>query len=333
MHSFFAKLAKTIGFGIAVATVCAVAAKADDDGRGHRDRDLDRVFVIVMENHLFDEEIGQLPYITSLATKYGLETWYYGVTHPSLPNYLAMVGGDFFGVSSDSDSCFNTTIPNESGCIQIDQQSLVDQLEQQHISWEGLMESMPSIGYLGNCFPDCTNKLYAQKHNPFVYFKDVATDPRRLKKIRPFVLSDLETELQSPSHAARFIYIVPNQCNDQHATASCPTDAEAQQAGDTFLSNTVPAIVNSPAFTENSALFIVWDENDFSNGFSCCADAPGGGHVPAFVITKNGRPIQRATPTNHYSLLATIEDGFDLPRLRNAQGAETLFGVFPDAGH
>jgi hypothetical protein len=49
------------------------------------------------------------------------------------------------------------------------------------------------------------------------------------------------------------------------------------------------------------------------------------------VVTKQGKPIKRATPSNHYSLLATIEDGFGLPRLANAKTAEPLFGVFPDS--
>jgi phosphatidylinositol-3-phosphatase len=73
---------------------------------------------------------------------------------------------------------------------------------------------------------------------------------------------------------------------------------------------------------------VIWDENDFSTNLGCCGE-PGGGHVPAIVVTKNAKGIKSSTPTNHYSLLATIEDGFDLPRLNNAKTAETMFEVFP----
>ena len=52
---------------------------------------------------------------------------------------------------------------------------------------------------------------------------------------------------------------------------------------------------------------------------------PGGGYVAAIVITKNGKPIRSATAFNHFSMLATIEDGFDLPRLANAKTAKTMF--------
>jgi len=52
-------------------------------------------------------------------------------------------------------------------------------------------------------------------------------------------------------------------------------------------------------------------------------------NLTMIVVTKHGKPIKRATPSNHYSLLATIEDGFGLPRLANAKAAATLFDVFP----
>jgi hypothetical protein len=84
--------------------------------------------------------------------------------------------------------------------------------------------------------------------------------------------------------------------------------------------------------TERSALFIVWDENDFGSNLVCCGrPGVGGGHVPMIVVTKQGKPIKSATPTNHYSLLATIEDGFGLPRLANAKTAAPLFDLFFDS--
>jgi phosphatidylinositol-3-phosphatase len=116
----------------------------------------------------------------------------------------------------------------------------------------------------------------------------------------------------------------------------CSNDAQALALGDIFLQNTVTAITQSPSFTKNSAIFIVWDENDYSGQLSCCTSPPdlsviGGGHATAVVVTKNGKPRKSAMPTNHYSLLATIEDGFNLPRLGNAQNANTLWNPFPES--
>ena len=336
MGSLFAQFAKYTALVTAITAAYAIGARADDRNNV---RHFDRVFVIVMENHGFDEEIGKLnsaetaqltPFITQLATTYGLGTYYFGVTHPSLPNYLAMISGDHFGIQDDNDSCFNPT--HGTPCDSISAPNLVDQLESKQISWEGLFESMPSIGFLGASFPSNANRLYAQKHNPFVYFQDIALNPSRLNHLKPFDLSQLQVELASPASASRFIYIVPNQCNDQHGTGSCNTDELTQAAGDAFLQQTVPAIIGSPSFTERSALFIVWDENDFGSNLGCCGrSGVGGGHVPMIVVTKRGKPIKSATPTDHYSLLATIEDGFGLPRLANAKTAAPLFDLFSDS--
>ena len=204
------------------------------------------------------------------------------------------------------------------------------------------MESAPNAGFLGDRYPAApAQKLYAQKHNPFVYFDNIALNASRLAKIKPFVLSDFKAGLANPSEMPRFVYIVPNQCNDQHGTggtippgsADCSTDPLTVAAGDNFLQNVVTAITSSPSFTRNSAIFIVWDENDFSGQLSCCVPPSptgvGGGHATAIVVTKQGQPRKSAKPTDHYSLLATIEEGFDLPRLRNAAHANTLWDLFP----
>jgi phospholipase C len=353
MAEILSKFVRRAGLGLAGAAVCAGVALAGD-GR----RDLDRVFVIVMENHGFDEVIGPLvnpnntgdpneplltPFITNLAFTQGLATFYFGVTHPSLPNYLATVAGDFFGVQDDNDSCFATPVTS-TPCHSFTAPMIVDQLEAKNISWEAFMESAPSVGFLGSRFPvaGTAQKLYAQKHNPFVYFNSVATNPARLAKIKPFDLTAFKAELGNPAQMPRYVYIVPNQCNDQHGTggtippgsADCSTDALTLAAGDKFLANVVLAITNSPSFTSRSAIFIVWDENDFSGQLSCCGPSPtgvGGGHATGFVVTKKGKPVKSAVPMDHYSLLATIEDGFNLPRLGNARTANTMFSLFPDS--
>jgi phosphatidylinositol-3-phosphatase len=292
---------------------------------------LDRIVIIVLENYRSDKvdpsqiESEQLnPFLNKLARENRVETNYFGVWNPSLPNYIAMIGGDFFGVSNDAESCFN---PDHQNCHGFDAPNLVDQLEEAHIAWEGLFESMPSAGFLGTRFP-ADSKLYAQKHNPFVYFKSIALDPTRLAKLKPFVLNELKAELADSVSASRFIYIVPNQCNDQHGTVGCKPAAVKLAAGDAFLAETVPAIINAPAFTDRSVLFITWDNSKGKE--ACCGAWRGGGRIPLIAVTKHPSAMRGRTPSNHYSLLATIEDGFGLPRLANAKAAATLFDLFPD---
>jgi hypothetical protein len=293
---------------------------------------LDRIVIIVLENYRSDKVdptaigLGQLnPSINRLAAENRVAMNYFGVWRPSLPNYIAMIGGDFFCVSNDADSCFNPD--HQKTCHGFDAPNLVDQLEEAHIAWEGLFESMPSAGFLGARFP-ADAKLYAQKHNPFVYFKSIALDPTRLAKLKPFVLSELKAELADSVSAPRFIFLVPNQCHDQHGTLGCKPDAVTLAAGDAFLAETVPAIVNAPAFTERSALLIAWDNS--TGHEACCGASKGGGRIPLIAVTKHQMAVRGTTPSDHYSLLATIEDGFGLPRIVNAKGATTLFDLFPD---
>jgi hypothetical protein len=348
--SLLSAYARTLGFGLIGAALLCAAASADSDQQARR---LDRVFVIMMENHGFDEVIGQAdpgdpsgatlltPFTTKLAQTYGLATYYFGVSHPSLPNYLASIAGDTFGIQSDTDSCF---APDHGAtCISgLTAPNIIDQLEAKHISWEVLQESMPNIGFLGARYPLAQSggpRLYAQKHNPFVYFINIATNPARLQNIKPFDPAQFQSELNDPQHMARYVFIAPNQCNDQHGfTGGSPIPAGCEPAagdagllrrGDAFLQRTVTAIQHSPSFTDHSVIFIVWDENDFSSNFGCCGTA-GGGHVAAIVVTKHGTPKKSARPMNHYSILATIEDGFGLPRLANAKTAKAMWDLFPD---
>ena len=85
--------------------------------------------------------------------------------------------------------------------------------------------------------------------------------------------------------------------------------------GDTFLKNTVGAIMNSQSFNGNSVIFITWDESDFPfNDVSGCCDAvSGGGHVVMITISHSSHaPRTPSVAYNHYSMLATIEDAWQL---------------------
>ena len=186
---------------------------------------------------------------------------------------------------------------------------------------------MPSAGFLGARFPS-HKSLYAQKHNPFVYFKSIALDPARLVKLKPFALSDLEAELAEPALASRFIFLVPNLCNDQHGARACKPDSVALAASDAFLAKTVPAIIEASGFTERSVLFITWDNSEGDE--ACCGAWSGGGRIPLIAVTKHPMTVRGTTPADHLSLLATIEDGFGLPRLETTKNANALSDLFPD---
>src|SRR4051794_27718540 len=231
---------------------------------------LKHAFVIMLENHSTDGVIGDpnAPAITALASRYGLAQNYYGVTHPSEPNYIALLGGDNFGVNNDSPA------------NRFDARNLVDQLEASGHTWAGYMESAPSAGYLGDYWPSSSNALYASKHNPFALFNDVRSNPSRMAHVKPFasLAGDLNgKEKRIPD----FALIVPNQCHDMHGGvytqvapdgsdgSPCPygsgnddaNDAALKQKADAFVQSTVRTIIHSKAWRGNSAIFVVADES------------------------------------------------------------------------
>ena len=243
-----------------------------------------------MENSEYSSIIGNAaaPYINSLATQYGVGSQYYAIMHPSLPNYLALTGGSNFGITTDCNSCT------------VDATNLADQVEASGRTWRAYMESMPSPCYLSD------SGTYALHHDPWVYYNDIRTNPTRCAAdVVPY--TQLATDL-SGSAVPNLVWITPNTCNDMH---NCSITT-----GDTWLSQNVPVIVNSPAFQNGGVLFIVWDEGTTSNG--CCAGAAGG-KVAVLVVSPRSIPgYTSTTPETHYSLLGTIEDAWGLSRLNNA---------------
>ncbi|HET7748386.1 MAG TPA: alkaline phosphatase family protein [Terriglobales bacterium] len=277
-------------------------------------KNFQHVFVIMMENTGFDTLIGNAnaPFINAAAANYGLATNYFGFTHPSQPNYIAATSGSNNGVISDSDTTID--VPN-----------IVDQLEAHGKTWKAYMQSFSLCATpLDHA---CGNQLYERKHNPFISYLDVQSNPARVANIVDFgqFASDL-----AGGKVADYVWISPDQCHDMHGRAATPDDpCDFSQvpaliaAGDSFLLNTVSAIMNSPAWTGNSVIFIVWDESDFTgsgfNGFgddSGCCDSvagQGGGHVVGITISHSDHsPRSSSVAYNHISMLATIEDGWSL---------------------
>lgn len=274
------------------------------------------IFYVMMENHSYNEIIGSpnAPQINSLAKTYGLATSYYGVTHPSEPNYVAAIGGSYYGIQDDAP--YNVTANGVNHTITAP--SIVDQLEGAGLTWKTYQQALPYAGFTGTAYPSSSNALYASKHNGFLNFAHVQNNPAELQNIVPD--TQLATDLQS-GNVPNFSFIAPDQCHDMHGLKSCTGDAALLQAGDGYVASVVSAITASSTWAKgNNAIVITWDENDFNpTGVTgCCGANPGGGRVATIVIANHGpRAVQDATPYNHYSLLKTIEDAFHLGCLQN----------------
>jgi len=346
-----------LGAAVCLAVALPASAGGRDGGDGSHGPTprLDHIFVIMLENHSQSSVIGNVnaPFINSLAQQYAMASNYFGVTHPSEPNYVAAISGS------------NWFVNNDNPANRFDHTNLVDQLESNHKSWGAYMESMPSTGYLGDFYPSSGNPLYASKHNPFVLFDDIRNDPSRLAHIKPYTA--LATDLQHGWSTPDFVWITPNQCHDMHGGVYSPVapdgsdgtpcpygstkddanDAALKQKADNFVKGAVTLIMHSEAWREGrSAIFILTDENDFTgNGTTGgwesadgCCDSPvliagdpsvsatwpggtyGGGLIPAVIVTNHGKTggYTSSVDYNHYSLLATIEQVWNLGYLGNA---------------
>ncbi|MBV8710728.1 MAG: hypothetical protein JOY56_03075, partial [Solirubrobacterales bacterium] len=228
------------------------------------------VALIVMENHEYGDIIGSpdARYINSLARRYALATGMYAISHPSLPNYLALIGGSTFGISSDCTDCI------------VGATSLVDQLTSARLSWKAYMEDLPAP-----CFTGAGAGDYAKRHDPFAYYTQVVSNRARCANIVP--LTRLGADERSGT-LPRFLWITPNLCHDMH---DCSVST-----GDRFLSGLVPGLLR--ALGSGGVLFLTWDEGSSDAG--CCRLASGG-HIATIVAGPGARARARlGRPTDHY---------------------------------
>lgn len=311
---------------IAAALVLAIACSPNSlNARAASPTGLDHVYVIVLENHSFDDALfGQTPFIRRMAQTQGLATWYFGVTHPSLPNYLAMIAGEDFDIRDNAPSCFAEGLAKDQPCHAPVHDILADQLEAKGLTWALYAQDLPATGSLAIESPGA---LYAQKHNPFAYFRQIAANPARRAQMKSLDALSFDLASGPPS----FALIVPNQCEDGHGLSACADLTELGARYDRFLEQTVEKIRSSPFWSERSAIIITFDEGLPPRGITgspwlvdCCGGANGGHHIATIVITKCGQPRRSAKRLDHYSLLATIEDGLGLARLGKAAEAETM---------
>lgn len=397
-----------ITMGIAAAFISTGASALEGPVPGGISR-FDHVWLIVMENHGYDQIVNN-PFAEAINTKLpqvNVATNYFAIAHPSLTNYLEIVGGSNFGVLSDNypdwhnltcvpnlaSATANTDNPASSaicpiagtgteaatpaidttnetqgspGLLNIDGtasfpvltnitgKTIADQVFEHGKTWKSYQESLPvsgankvnySDGVFDNnmTFPVVPNlnpplstsaivALYAAKHNPFVYFRNIQesspTGPNSFANVVGFDReSGLYADLAS-GHVPSFSFIAPNQCNDMHGrgngTAFCnfdPNNNGTQNGlnpalifqGDNALEKIYFAIKASPAWkTGKNAIVLVFDENDYTV-------APITNRV-LFAVEKNYGALGLKSNIfyTHYSLLKTLEAGLGLPCLNHA---------------
>ena len=278
------------------------------------------IFEIVLENTSYESLIGnaQAPYLNGLARQYALATQFYAVTHPSLPNYFVLTGGDSFGIITD---CAADT----ASCV-ADKPNLADSIEQSGRTWTAYFESMPVPCGTTRVFP------YTIHYNPFVYYTDIVNNAQRCQShVLPYDQAEFFTHLTT-GQAPNFVWIAPDLNHDMHEGYSTPAQA------DRWLASNVAPILTSSAFQQNGLLIITFDEGRDTgtpDTAGCCGTSAGGGHIATLLISPLvNKGFQSSVAEDHYNLLAMIETAWGLPLLGQTKDAQpmTEFFTHPPTG-
>jgi phosphatidylinositol-3-phosphatase len=278
--------------GVALALLLAASSSGSKGTRAPIPR-FDHVLVVVLENKDRGNVLNnsEAPNFNGYAKRYAVLSNYGGLTHPSLPNYLALVSGSTHGIRSDCTTCL------------VSGRNLADSLERAGLSWKAYAEGLPRPGWTGPFIG-----RYAKKHVPFLYFRDIVSKPSRLRRVVPF--RQFSRDLASGRLPA-FSLIVPNLCHDMH---DCPVED-----GDDWLGGFLTPLLRNPKLA-NRVVFVVTDEPN---------DADPNAPVPALalgpLVKTNSRYRARMS---HYALLRTIEDAWGLPRLGLSARAKPITGIW-----
>lgn len=188
---------------------------------------------------------------------------------------------------------------------------------------------------------------YASRHDPFVYFHKIIDDVSSCAE-HVVNLSALATDLNDEQTTPNYAFITPNLCHDGHDKPCVDDEPGGLISADKFLQQIVPKILASPAYKHDGLLIVTFDEADIDikdaqsftgDPSACCHErpgpnitpgatvfgvpdkgpgivGPGGGRIGAVLVS----PFIKAgtvstTAYNHYSLLRSIEDFFDVEHL------------------
>lgn len=257
-----------------------------------------KVLVVVEENHSLDEMRSQMPYLAGLAERFGYADHYTGIRHPSLPNYLAIAGGDTFGVADDAAPADHV----------LQGPSIFSQARDAGLSAGSFEDSMTQPCQLT---PDGSTR-YAAKHNPWAYFADD----------RPACQAgDLAgtgfVEAAKADALPNVSMLIPNTCHDAHdGDEGCTLPG-----ADAWLQSQLPAALESHDFTSGAlAVVITADEDDHSAGNTVLTVVAQAG------LDGSGTVV--SAPLTHYSLSRLCSEVVGAEPLRHAADAPDLAEAF-----
>lgn len=289
----------------------AATAKTSSPVSNVKGKAFDRIAIIYFENENYDKAIGD-PNFAWFASQGVTLSNYYAVTHPSEPNYMAALGGDYFGMQNDD---FNRAAANVS--------TLIDLLEYRGISWAMYQEDMPFSGFEGKSWVNQKNGAndYVRKHNPAVMFDSVTRSEQRLSQIKNLSMIDTTRSMfhkdLKENKLPQYMFITPNMTSDGHDTSATAAGAWCRK----FLGS----LMQDKNFMSNTLVLITWDENETYSVQNRILAILVGDAVPKELVGTTDKNYY-----NHYSEIATVEANWDLPTLGRWDVGANVFKMVAD---
>jgi hypothetical protein len=235
---------------------------------------------------------------------------------PSEPHYVWMEAG----TNHFSDATFTTDADPSASNSTASTAHLSTQMDAANppVSWLSYQEGLNAS--TGAC-PVHSSGYYVAKHDPYVFFRDVAGSPPSASSAlcaahhRAYTPAALAQDLQA-GVVAQYNFITPNVCNDMHGATGCPGSDDIR-SGDNWLAAALPPLIDY-ANANDGVIFLVWDE-------------PVGGSalIPFVAIGPQVKPgYASSVRFTHSSLTKTVEEIFGLPILPTVTSANDLSDLF-----
>jgi hypothetical protein len=254
-------------------------------------RSVTKVLVVVEENHSLGDMRASMPYTFGLASEFGYATHYTAVTHPSLPNYIAITGGQTYGITND-DAPAAHPIGGES----VFGQAIA----------AGKTAAVYAEGMTSNCATSSGDANYAVKHNPWVYYTAERSECRRFD----VPITQLSTAI---AHGALpdVGMVIPNLCDDAHNCALSVADA--------WFKKWMTTIFDGPDWKSGHLAIVLTADED---------DDQSGNVVLTTVIHPSQKAHVVTASLTHYSLTGLYEDVVGVPHLFHAVTAPSMADAF-----
>ena len=249
-----------------------------------------KLMVFVVENHSLDQMSAAMPYTAALRKEFAYATKYQAVTHPSLPNYLAMTGGSTFGVTDDGPPSSHTT----------DQPSVFGQALSVGKTAKVYAEGMP-----GTCATENSGQ-YVVKHNPWAYYLSERSSCLQFD-VPVTELNDDAAQGRLPNAGM----VIPDLCNDAH---NCDLSV-----ADHWLRTEIEMVMAGPDWRAGHLAIVVTADEDDHQQNNLVLTTVAHPSMHAAVVT---------TPLTHYSLARLYSEVIGAEPLGEATAAASMATAF-----